>query len=129
MIGGFIMLKRRVMKVNVLGTEYEIQRKDYAEDPDFKKRESVGYCDSLLKIIVVCNMLTYPGYEDEPAEAITLAEKEILRHEIIHAFFRESGLWNNSGTVDAWATNEEMVDWIALQFPKILKAFQETDCL
>lgn len=28
-----------------------------------------------------------------------------------------------------WAKNEEIVDWIALQFPKLLKAFKEADCI
>lgn len=56
--------------------------------------------------------------------------KKVLRHEIIHAFLRESGLSGNSMQYDgAWAQCEEMVDWIAIQFPKILKAFQDADCL
>jgi len=29
----------------------------------------------------------------------------------------------------AWARHEEMVDWIAIQFPKIMKAFQEVGAL
>lgn len=56
--------------------------------------------------------------------------KRILRHEIIHAFFNESGLQDDSSNIDCgWAVNEEMVDWIAIQFPKMVKAFEEADCL
>jgi len=29
----------------------------------------------------------------------------------------------------AWARNEEMIDWFALQGPKILKAWQEAGAL
>lgn len=52
-----------------------------------------------------------------------------LRHEIIHAFLAESGLWGSSEPAKAWAMNEEMIDWIALQFPKILKAFKEAKAI
>lgn len=51
-------------------------------------------------------------------------KKKITRHEIIHAFLFESGLDFNS-----WGRNEEFVDWLALQFPKIIKAFEEAKCL
>lgn len=30
---------------------------------------------------------------------------------------------------DGWATNEEMVDWIAIQGPKIFKAWKEAGAL
>lgn len=52
-------------------------------------------------------------------------EKKVLRHEVIHAFLGESGLRNNS----YWAENEEMVDWLAIQAPKIFKTFQELGIL
>ena len=51
--------------------------------------------------------------------------KQTLRHEIVHAFLGESGLSNNSNSIDAWARNEEVVDWFAIQGPKIYKAWQE----
>lgn len=117
------------MKVNVLGTEYTINKYDYKDKLEFEKREICGYCDSILKEIAYVNMTTYPGYEDEAEEFCRIAEKETIRHEIVHAFFKESGLWNNSADVKGWAKNEEMVDWIALQFSKILKAFESVGAL
>ena len=118
------------MKVNVLGTEYAIFRYGYKDLGIFEKRGIDGYCDSTTKVIAFCNMTTYPGYEDETEDTCKLVEKEILRHEIVHAFLNESGLRDSSCSLTTgWATNEEMVDWIALQFPKMLKAFQEADCL
>lgn len=45
---------------------------------------------------------------------------EGLRHEIIHAFFEESGL-------DEYSENEELVQWLAIQFPKILAVFTYLD--
>ena len=55
--------------------------------------------------------------------------KKVLRHEIVHAFLYESGMWCNSGASDAWGTDETIVDWIAIQSPKIFKAFEEADCI
>lgn len=118
------------MTINVLGTAYTVTIKKYDEDEVFDRRSIDGYCDSWTKQIVVCDMTTYKGWEHEPHETITAAQKEALRHEIVHAFFSESGLEDsalNPGV--AWAKNEELVDWIALQGPKIYKAWQEAAAL
>ena len=54
----------------------------------------------------------------------------ILRHEIVHAFFNESGLMDSSLQYSGgWAKNEEMVDWIASQFNKIMECFKAAGCL
>lgn len=113
--------------INVLGTDYTITEKDYTEDKSFKQREIYGYCDTVLKEIVVCRMKTYDGWEEEPETRVEAYQKYMLRHEITHAFLQESGLADNSATLEAWATNEEMVDWIALQYPKIQKVFHELE--
>lgn len=56
--------------------------------------------------------------------------KKTLRHEIIHAFLTESGLHGNTYNVDGgWAMNEEMVDWFAIQSPKIMRVFEELEVL
>lgn len=118
------------MKINVLGTEYTVTIKKYDEDEVFSRRSIDGYCDSFTRQIVVCDMSTYKGWEHEPLETAEAAQKEVLRHEIVHAFFNESGLADSSSTVeDAWTKNEEMVDWIALQGPKIYKTWQEAGAL
>lgn len=118
------------MKVKILGAEYTIIVKKYNEDEVFERRSIDGYCDGLTKQIVCCNMSTYKGWEHELPETIEAAQKETMRHEIVHAFFHESGLADSSFNADfAWAKNEEMVDWIALQGPKIYKAWQEAGAL
>lgn len=50
--------------------------------------------------------------------------KFILRHEIVHAFLFESGLWGCSSSSNAWALNEEMVEWISIQHEKLHDAFR-----
>ena len=119
------------MKISVLGTEYTLLRKNYDEDPLFEKQGIDGYCDSIDKVIVVCNMKTYPEWGAETDEYCKKQEKHILRHELIHAFLNESGLQDSSGRISnlGWSKNEEMIDFFAIQFPKIAKLFQELDIL
>lgn len=116
--------------VNVLGSEYKIIKKKYDDEPYFKKFSCDGYCDQQDREIVVCDMSTYHGCDSITEHAKEVKEKEILRHEIVHAFLNESGLtWSANSFSESWAKNEEMVDWIAIQFPKILKAYQEVGAL
>lgn len=108
--------------VNILGTEYRVIRGSTDKYP--KLQNADGYCDHSIKEIVV---LDCSKYEDDINRIKDLEsyEKKVARHEVIHAFFYESGLWVNSFSVDDWATNEEMTDWFAIQSPKIFKVFQE----
>lgn len=115
------------MQVNILGTAYEVTIAPYG-DARFDNENQVGNCDGQLKYIVVCDMATYPD-EKSSLRGMQELQNFILRHEITHAFLFESGLADSSGAVDAWAVNEEMVDWIALQGPKIYKAWQEAGCV
>lgn len=116
--------------VNILGTEYTIQVKKYTEDESFERRSIDGYCDGFTKQIVVCDMTTYKGFEHEPLKTIEEAQKQTLRHEIVHAFYNESGLMDSALLFEgAWSKNEEMVDWIALQGPKLYKAWLDAKCV
>jgi hypothetical protein len=115
--------------VNILGTEYKIIVKDYDEEESFERRGICGFCDRYAKEIIVCDMKTYDGWDKEDEKTIEAAQKSTLRHEIIHAFLFESGLAENSCNIDAWATNEEMVDWFALQGLRIYNAWQETNAI
>ncbi len=115
-----------MMKVNILGAEYEIIIEP--RNSNRKLEQCNGYCDSSVKEIHLCDM------KDDESDIMAIHNmdeyrKRALRHEIIHAFLEECGLSNNSSDSENWAVNEEMVDWIALQFPKMLKAFREVDCL
>ncbi len=118
------------VKINILGTEYTINKRDYKDVPLFEKRGIDGYCDAVAKEIILCDLTTHPALADDPMSSRLLEERQVLRHEIIHAFLNESGLRESSGTPSqGWAVNEEMVDWIALQFPKISKVFEELKIL
>ncbi|SHK31315.1 hypothetical protein [Hespellia stercorisuis] len=111
------------MKVKILGVKYKIVIATANEKPKLKKCD--GYMDHSVREIVVGKF--------EPSknsmEDLKSYTKKVMRHEIIHAFLYESGLWNNSGNVEAWGQSEEMTDWIAIQSPKFFKAFSEAGCL
>ena len=111
------------MKVNILGVKYTILIADEKKKPKLKMCD--GYIDTSIKQIVVGK------FEKDPMsiEDLESYTKSVLRHEIIHAFLYESGLWNNSSSPEAWGQSEEITDWIALQFPKMLKAFKEAKAL
>lgn len=116
--------------VNILGTEYAIEKVAFDKEPAFSRRNIDGYCDGQLKKIVHCDMTTHPNMEYEPEEFCRACEKSTLRHEIVHAFLNESGLMESSAQyTGGWSQNEEMVDWFALQSPKIFKVFQELKIL
>lgn len=110
------------MKVNILGTEYTITILDkinkYMKDnPDVS-----GYMDPSSKKIVVY-------VKDIEVDDEEQYKKRTLRHEITHAFFYESGLDCNANNITEWARNEEMIDWFAIQSPKIFKVFNELNIL
>ena len=118
------------MQVNILGATYTINYYDYKDKPCFEEKGIIGYHDENMLEIAVVRMKTHPDYETETEEWCKKEEKCTLRHEIVHAFLAQSGL--NASSLQfggGWAKNEEMVDWIAIQFPKMLQAFRDTDCL
>lgn len=118
------------MKVNILGTEYKIYIKSDAEEAYFKDKGINGYCDSFAKEICIRDLRKLPGWKEEKTQSIKECMNDTLRHEIIHAFLDQSGLRQSSLQIDeGWAHNEEMVDFFALQFPKILEAFKAVDAL
>lgn len=99
-------------KVNILGTEYTI--KEATIEEDYKLEEANGYCDVTTKEIVV-EKIKEDKFTVKDTKAFT---DKVLRHEIIHAFLYESGL--HTSTENQWSINEEMIDWIAIQLPKII---------
>ena len=118
------------LKIDVLGTKYSIMKVKSGQDEYMDKMNFGGYCDDALKRIVILDLKTLPEWATESEYRIKEQENETMRHELIHAFLSESGLaWNSFPTEKAWAKNEEMVDWFAIQMPKLLKAFRVADCL
>ena len=106
------------LTVDVLGTEYSVIQSNKTDDMTLENCD--GYCDHSVKKIVVDTFQKSPT----SLENLETYTKKVIRHELVHAFLFESGLSCNS-----WADKEEIVDWIAIQFPKLLKAFKEMNVL
>ena len=114
------MVKHKMI-IDVLGTEYTVLELSADEDPFLKKCD--GYCDKTTKKIVV----KIEDAENELGD-YSVYRKKIIRHEIIHAFLFEIGLHENFKH-DTFGHDETMVDWFAVQFPKLLKAFKDADAI
>lgn len=118
------------MKIDILGTEYRIETHKVSEDSFMEKKGLAGYCGEEDKLIVVADMSEEKYFVGMDEKAQETYRKKTLRHEIIHAFLNESGLSDSSNRFDgAWAKNEEMVDWFAIQAPKIFSAFKKMNIL
>lgn len=118
------------MKIDILGTEYRIEIHKVSEDSYMEKKGLAGYCEEENKLIVVADMSEEKYFVGMDEKAQEIYRKKTLRHEIMHAFLNESGLSDSSNRFDgAWAKNEEMVDWLAIQAPKIYKTFQKLNII
>ena len=106
--------------INVLGTLYRVDMVPESEDPKLKDMD--GYMDPSIKRIVVADVNQRPA-DNESVHNPEWFQKNIVRHELIHAFITESGL------EDAYWHNEDMVRWLAYMFPRLLGAFKEAGAM
>lgn len=124
------IFNRENTTASILGTEYKIIFKSYNEEPEFGNGNCAAFCNSITKVILVCIIESEPGYTKCSEEHLSALYREIIRHEIIHAFLYESGLANEShSSSHSWATDEEIIDWFAIQFPKIKKVYEKLDLI
>lgn len=106
------------MTVNILGTEYAFNETSNRDDSGLSDRD--GYCDEYTKVIAIETdyIENIPGNIGDYGAF----KRKVKRHEIIHAYLAESGLRE-------YNEDEMLVDWIAWQFPKMLKTFKEVDAI
>lgn len=107
------------MKVTVLGTEYQIIRNATVSEYPILESQADGFCDFSTKKIVISEMKP----DDYSMKNLEIYEEKVIRHELVHAFMYESGLDVNS----EWGRDETLIDWIAIQFPKMAKLFNEIE--
>lgn len=100
------------LEISILGTNYELIMGGTTEDyPDLADGND-GYCNYQLKQIVISKEY------DDGTKSYEKYLETVVRHEIIHAYLYESGLHD-------YANDERIVDWVAIQFPKMKEAFSE----
>jgi len=98
--------------ISILGTLYRIVTRTEAEIAELKDCD--GYTDYHNKQIVL-------RQETDTFDRLAYLKK-IIRHEIVHAFFYESGLAENWEHKN-YGQEETVVDWIAIQHNKMHDAF------
>jgi len=98
------------MKIDILGTEYTIKKCKLNSKHLENKYD--GTTDYSTRKIYVSDELEGREY------------REVMRHEIIHAFLLESGLYTEMSHPGI-GHDEQMIDWMAIQYPKIRKVFHE----
>ena len=104
------------MKIDILGTQYNLKENCSVEN--YKAlADNEAYTDFTTKEIVISEYDT----NDNSIKDLNYHIRKVKRHEIIHSFLFESGLDNNS----EWATNEEIIDWFAIQYPKLKNIFEK----
>ena len=108
------------MKINILGTEYEIIM-DVPQNEDTRLKTADAYCDFTTKQIKVSPMEP----DENTFNNLDSWKQKVVRHELVHAFMYESGLDNNS----EWGRDETLIDWIAIQLPKLMKAAVEAGAI
>jgi len=103
------------MKIEILGTEYDLIMVDKNHDCS-QKRKRCGEIDFQKKEIIIVE------FDEDDKSAKEWGIKNTKRHEIIHGFFYESGLYE-------YSNDEKLVEWLTLQFSKISKAFDKTGAI
>lgn len=105
------------MEVNILGQQYEVVFE--AEDDNPKLKDADGICEIYSKKLILNT-----SYIDDPDCFDNIAEyvHKVLRHEAFHALFAEMG-------IKGWFRDEELVDMLAMQYPKIRRIMDECDSL
>lgn len=116
-------------KINILGTEYTIRIRSSKNDASLKAEYDIcGYCSSNTKEIVIRDLASH--YADRrTVRWYYNFVAGTIRHEITHAYLCESGLNGETSRSESWAVNEEMIDWMAYQIPKVAKTFMELDIM
>ena len=109
--------------LNILGTEWKLRVCKSTDEPGLKNAD--GLTDRSSKTMYVRG--DQDGV-DNPLENYAAYQKEVKRHEIIHAFMYESGLGNETYHPE-YGHDEQQVSWMALQFPKLLKIFEQADAI
>ena len=102
------------MKINILGTDYEIKLLNEEEYPKLKAADAYGLAELYTKELIIDKSLSVPIHENEEVRHANLNEltRKIIRHEVIHAYFHEAGLSD-------YGDDEVLVDWLAIMLPKL----------
>ena len=125
-------MKKRLDHINIMDTEYNIEYRTEEEDPSLEA--CLGYCDKYQKLIVIDDSEKDSVSEIDKEydtkqwkKSYDALQKKVLRHELTHAFITECGFAESS--LDQWANNEELVDFLAINAVKLVKLYERAGAL
>ena len=104
------------MKLNILGQEYDLLMLSEEEFPKLVAAKASGLAELYSKQLIINKNHTIP--DDETFDNLKAYTEKVIRHEIIHAYFHEAGLAK-------YCNDEQLVDWLALQVPKMIKTINQ----
>ena len=107
-------MNRLIKKIFILGERYTITTDEELKDCD-------GLADKSIRELKICKTLFEESIVGELQNKLMVVDK-VARHEVIHAFLYESGLQECSNF-----DLEQMVDWIAIMYPKMEKIFKKLE--
>ena len=105
---------KKISEIEILGTTYGLYVDRSVTNP--KLQNTDAYCELWSKKIVFSPFQR----DDLTIESLQEYVSKIVRHEIVHAFFHESGL-------ASYVTDEMLVDWIAHKLCKIGAVCQKAE--
>ena len=104
---GFMKKYPEGMEFDVLGTTYTL----HYDEEECTSQNCQGLCELYTKQIVI----SLKGFGEPSAfNKVEDYYKKVMRHELMHAFFYESGFTD-------YGSDETLVDALAVQMPKITK--------
>lgn len=112
--------------VSILGQPYKVYELS-PQDEGTMEDGVLGTTDWTTHEIIVRGSIKDP--EDHGLANREVLYKSVLRHEIVHAFLFEAGMTGFDEWSGSYATNELIVDWIAVNAPKMHMAFDEAGAL
>ena len=95
------------------------------------------YKVSYKKKVKYCQQYSCSGVTDGVEKTIKVQKSDspeydmkVLRHEVLHAFAFESGFFGSQHVRPMDETHDEQViDWMAVQAPKIIAVWEELGCI
>lgn len=106
------------MKISILGQEYELRLLSEEEFPKLVSAQASGLAELYNKQLIINKDDTIA--DKETFDNLKGYTDKVIRHEIIHAYFHEAGLTD-------YCNDEKLVDWLALQIPKIANTVSQVE--
>ena len=111
-------------EITILGELWTVKICKQSEDQYLRTCD--GYTDKTLRTI--CILAEDRDLTGETVSDFKAYMNKVLRHEVIHAFLFESGLDGYACEETETGHPEMLIDWFAIQYPKIRYVYNLLEC-